>query len=293
MIATTSIQTRSLGKRYGSMWALKDCSFEVPAGSVTALVGPNGAGKSTLLQLLGGLSKPTTGAAYLLGQSVQDHWQSLLPRLGFVAQDHPLERNFTVAEMLKLGQKLNPVWDNARATSWIERLNIPLERKVMKLSGGQQSQVALALALGKQPQVLILDEPAAALDPLARRDFLSSLMTAASERELTVLLSSHNLGDLERVCDYLLLLAGGQMRIAGPIDHIKATHRVLSGPRTDAAAIGRLYEIVEERHTDRQSTFIVHSPNQVFDAKWQVDEPSLEEVVLAYLSRHHHPEAVS
>jgi ABC-2 type transport system ATP-binding protein len=275
------------------MWALHDCSLEVPSGSVTALVGPNGAGKSTLLQLLAGLSRPTTGDAHLLGMSVRDQWQRVLPRLGFVAQDHPLERGFTVAEMLKMGQKLNPTWDNALAMSWIETLAIPLDRKVHKLSGGQQAQVALALALGKQPDLLILDEPVAALDPLARRDFLSSLMSAVTERNLTVLLSSHILGDLERVCDHLLVLAGGQIRLAGSIDAILATHRVLSGPQTDATAIGRLYEIVEERHVGRQSTFVVRSPGQLFDAKWQVDALSLEEIVLAYLSQQHRLKAAS
>jgi ABC-2 type transport system ATP-binding protein len=260
---------------------------------VTALVGPNGAGKSTLLQLLAGLSRPTTGEAHLLGISVHDQLPLVLPRMGFVAQDHPLERGFTVAEMLTMGQKLNPAWDNALALSWIEHLNIPPGRKVNKLSGGQQAQVALALALGKQPDVLILDEPVAALDPLARRDFLSSLMSAVTERDLTVLLSSHILGDLERVCDHLLVLAGGQIRLAGSIDTILATHRLLSGPQTDAATIGRHYEIVEERHTGRQSTVIVRSPNQLFDARWQVESLSLEEIVLAYLSRHHQLRAAS
>lgn len=293
MNAVSAIQTRSLGKRYGSVWALHDCSFDVPAGSVTALVGPNGAGKSTLLQLLSGLSKPTTGEAHLLGVSVRDQWQLVLPRVGFVAQDHPLERGFTVAEMLKMGQKLNPAWNNELALSWIERLDIPLRRKVNRISGGQQAQVALALALGKQPNVLILDEPVAALDPLARRDFFSSLMSAVSERDLTVLLSSHILGDLERVCDHLLVLADGRIRLAGSIDGILATHRVLSGPQSDATAISRHYEIVEERHTGRQSTFIVRSPNRLFDARWLVEALSLEEIVLAYLSRHHQVRAAS
>jgi ABC-2 type transport system ATP-binding protein len=286
-LSDPAIETRALGKRYGAAWALNDCTLEVPTGSVTALVGPNGAGKSTLLQLLAGLSTPTTGEAQLLGLSVRDQASLVLPRLGFVAQDHPLERGFTVAEMLKMGRKLNPGWDNELALSRIEQLGIPLERKVTKLSGGQQAQIALAIALGKRPDVLILDEPVAALDPLARRDFLSSLMAAVTERDLTVLLSSHILGDLERVCDYLLVLAGGRIRLAGSIERIIESHRVLTGPHCDATAIGRHYEIVEERHVGRQSTFVVRSPSLLFDAKWQVDTLSLEEIVLAYLERYH------
>ena len=175
----------------------------MPAGSVTALVGPNGAGKTTLLHLIMGLTEPTDGNVVVLGGSARAEPARMLPRIGFVAQDHPLEPRFRVGEMLTVGRKLNPRWDDALAHEWLRSREIELDQRVGKLSGGQQAQVALALAIGKRPDVLILDEPAAALDPLARREFLQALMEAVVERELTVLMSSHLLADLERVCDHL------------------------------------------------------------------------------------------
>lgn len=207
MSVVPALRCEGLGKRYGSRWALRDCTLRVPAGSVTALVGPNGAGKTTLLQLAVGMSAPTVGEIETLGWSARSAAGMVLPRIGFVAQDHPLYRGFTLAEMLKFGRRLNARWDEQLARRRLASLGLELSQRVAKLSGGQQAQVALTLALAKRPELLLLDEPAASLDPLARREFLQALMEAVAEEGLTVVLSSHILADLERVCDHLVILS--------------------------------------------------------------------------------------
>jgi ABC-2 type transport system ATP-binding protein len=282
-MSAPAIRTDGLGKRYGSTWALRDCSIEVPAGSVTALVGPNGAGKTTLLKLAVGLTRPSAGSVEVLGLVPREDERELMPRLGFVAQDHPLHMGFTVAETLKIGQRLNPDWNDEIARERIERLRIPLGRKVGKLSGGQQSQVALTLALAKQPDVLLLDEPVAALDPLARREFLNSVMEAVTEREMTVVLSSHIVADLERVCDHLVILSESRPLLVGAIDDVIASHRLLTGPRADGTEVARVHAVIRATHTKRQTTLLVRANGHVYDAAWELHEIDLEEVVLAYL----------
>jgi ABC-2 type transport system ATP-binding protein len=279
------VETDALGKRYGSLWALRDCSLAIPAGSVVALVGPNGAGKTTLLHLLVGLSEPTVGEARVLGWSPRQQPSLVLPRVGFVAQDHPLYRGFTLAEMLKLGRKLNPRWDDDLATRRVAGLGIPLGKKVGKLSGGQQAQVALTLALAKRPDLLVLDEPVASLDPLARREFLQGLMEAVADEGLTVILSSHIVAELERVCDHLVILAAGGVQLAGAIDQLLRSHRILTGSRRDAAAVARTHAVIQESHTARQTTLFVRGDGTVADPSWHVDEVGLEEIVLAYLGQ--------
>ncbi len=278
-----ALQTRELGKRYGSKWALRDCTLDIPAGSVTALVGPNGAGKTTLLQLAIGLTKPTAGDVHVLGRSPRDEAASVLPRVGFVAQDHPLHRSFSVADTLTLGRKLNPTWDQEFALRRIERLGLPLSQKVGQLSGGQQAQVALTLALAKRPDLLLLDEPVAALDPLARREFLNALMEVVSETELTVVLSSHIVTDLERVCDHIVILSQGRTQLVDTIDDVVASHRLLTGPRTDPDTVARVHQVIRESHTERQTTLLVRANGHVYDSCWQIHEVDLEEIVLAYL----------
>jgi ABC-2 type transport system ATP-binding protein len=278
-----AIVTEGLGKRYGSQWALRDCTLEIPTGSVSALVGPNGAGKTTLLQLAMGLSKPSAGDVRVLGCSPTRDAAVLLPRVGFLAQEHPLYKGFTIAETLKLGRKLNPGWDEGLAQERIERLGLPLAQKVGKLSGGQQAQVGLTLALAKRPELLLLDEPVASLDPLARREFLQSVMEAVAETGMTVLLSSHIVADLERVCDHLIILSTARVQIAGPIDQLVASHRLLVGPRTDTTVVARMHDVIRESHTDRQTTLLVRANGHVYDSSWQQLELDLEEIVLAYL----------
>ena len=274
-----------LGKRYGAKWALQDCTLEIPAGSVTALVGPNGAGKTTLLQLAIGLVRPSAGSVRVLGLSPRDDAAALLPRVGFVAQDHPLYRRLTVRETMKLGRKLNPGWDDALALARIERLALPPDQKVGRLSGGQQAQVALTLALAKRPALLLLDEPVASLDPLARREFLQSVMEAVAEHGVTVVLSSHIVADLERVCDHLVILSQAKTQLVGPIDEIVSTHRLLVGPRTEPTTVARVHDVVRESHTERQTSLLVHANGHVYDSRWQLHEVDLEEIVLAYLGQ--------
>jgi ABC-2 type transport system ATP-binding protein len=283
MNQVAGLETRELGKRYGSKWALRDCTLDIPAGSVTALVGPNGAGKTTLLQLAIGLTKPTAGAVHVLGRSPRDEADPVLPRVGFVAQDHPLHRSFSVAETLKLGRELNPTWDEEFALRRIERLGLPLNQKVGQLSGGQQAQVALTLALAKRPDLLLLDEPVAALDPLARREFLNALMEVVSETELTVVLSSHIVTDLERVCDHIVILSQGRTQLVASIDDVVGSHRLLTGPRTDPDTVARVHQVIRESHTERQTTLLVRANGHVYDSCWQIHEVDLEEIVLAYL----------
>jgi ABC-2 type transport system ATP-binding protein len=279
------VQTDALGKRYGSLWALRECSLAIPAGSVVALVGPNGAGKTTLLHLLVGLSRPTVGEARVLGWSPREQPSLVLPRVGFVAQDHPLYRGFTLAEMLKLGRELNPRWDDELAIGRLAGLGIPLGKKVGKLSGGQQAQVALTLALAKRPDLLVLDEPVASLDPLARREFLQALMEAVADEGLTVILSSHIVAELERVCDHLVILAAGGVQLAGPIDELLRSHMLLTGARRDVGALARTHTIIRESHTARQTTLFVRGDGAIADPTWSVDEVGLEEIVLAYLGQ--------
>jgi ABC-2 type transport system ATP-binding protein len=279
----SALELEGLGKRYGSKWALRDCTLEIPAGAVTALVGPNGAGKTTLLQMAVGLRRPSAGTVRVLGCDPQRDARELLPRVGFVAQDHPLHRGFTVAETLRLGRELNPTWDDELARLRLERLDLSLDQRIGKLSGGQQAQVALTLALAKRPELLLLDEPVASLDPLARREFLTALMEAVSEGGLTVVLSSHLLADLERVCDHIVILSHARTQLAAPIDDVVASHRLLTAPRSDPASVARVHEVIRESHTERQTTLLVRANGHVYDACWEIHPVDLEEIVLAYL----------
>jgi ABC-2 type transport system ATP-binding protein len=285
MTGELAVRAEGLGKRYGSKWALQDCTLEIPAGSVTALVGPNGAGKTTLLHLAVGLTSPTAGLVSVLGCSPRADARVVLPRIGFVAQEHPLYRGLTVGETLKLGRKLNPSWDDEIAQERIERLGLPARQRIGELSGGQQAQVALTLALAKRPELLLLDEPVASLDPLARREFLQSVMEAVAETGMTVVLSSHIVADLERVCDHLVMLARGHTQLVGPIDEIVSSHRLLTGPRCDAEAVARVHQVISETSTERQTTLLVRANGHVYDSRWELHEVDLEEIVLAYLSQ--------
>jgi ABC-2 type transport system ATP-binding protein len=282
---TPAIETTNLGRRFGSSWALRECTVTVPAGSVAALVGPNGAGKTTLLQLITGLVAPTEGEVRVLGESMHGQSADALARLGFVAQDAPLYRNFSVADMLRFGAHLNPRWDDRVARQRLEQLEIPLNRSCGKLSGGQQAQVALAVAVSKRPEILLLDEPVARLDPLARREFLETLMETVAESGVTVLLSSHLIPDLERVCDYLILLSRGRVMVAGTAETLLAEHRLVSGPRDRVDDVLRRRHVIEQRVTDRQTTAIVRGNPPLDDLPLEARGITLEELVLAYLRR--------
>jgi len=277
----SAIDAENLGRRYGSHWALRGCSLQIPTGRVVGLVGPNGAGKTTLLHLAVGLLDPSEGRIATLGSDPRRH-REVLERVGFVAQDTPLYPTFTVADTLTLGRRLNRNWDDVAARERLAALDIPLGRRVANLSGGQRAQVSLALALAKRPELLLLDEPVASLDPLARREFLQSLMDAVAESGVTVVLSSHLIADLERTCDFLVLLRQAQVRLADDIETILARHRLLIGPRRHGTGSG-IARIVRESHTDKQSTLVVEVDGPIADPAWSVNEIDLEELVLAYL----------
>jgi ABC-2 type transport system ATP-binding protein len=279
---TAVIETKGLGKRYRRLWALADCTLSVPAGHVVGLVGPNGAGKSTLLNLAAGLLAPTTGTIEVLGGPAPAS-PAQLARLGFLAQDAPVYAALSVADHLKLGARLNPGWDEALARTRIDQLDLDLGQKAGTLSGGQRAQLALTLALGKRPGLLILDEPVASLDPLARREFLQDLMEAVAEQDLSVVLSSHLIGDLERVCDYLIVLVGSRVRVAGPVEELLATHHLLTGPRRDPATLPDGQQVISASHTDVQSTLLVRTSSPILDPAWTVSEVGLEDMVLAYM----------
>jgi ABC-2 type transport system ATP-binding protein len=278
-----ALETDQLGKRYGKTWALRDCSLHLPAGRVGALVGPNGAGKSTLLHMAVGLLRPDAGAVRVLGGSPYDN-TAVLSEIGFVAQETPLYRDFTAADLITMGGKLNKRWDATLARNRLSQLGIPPDRPVGKLSGGQRAQVALALALAKRPQLLLLDEPVASLDPLARREFLQALMGSVAESGTTVLLSSHILADLERVCDYLIVLNAARVRLGGSVDDLVAEHRQLIGPRHGGAGIPGVAAVLKASHTDRQSTLLVRVNGAAIDPAWAVHDVTLEDLILAYLA---------
>ena len=279
-----AVETVGLGKSYGSVWALRDCTVSVPAGRVSALVGPNGAGKTTLLKVLAGLSAPTAGEAAVLGVQ-PSQTEVCLDSIGYLAQDVPLYRRLGAADHLEMLGRINHRWDADGAMERLRSLRVPVDRPVSTLSGGQRAQVALALALAKHPSVLLLDEPVAALDPLARREFLASLSGAVAEGGLSVLLSSHLIHDLERVCDHLILLAGARTQLCGDIDELLASHRMLVGPRRPLRDVERQLDVVKATQTANQTRVLVYLAGPVADPAWEVEEVGLEDIVLAYMGR--------
>jgi ABC-2 type transport system ATP-binding protein len=295
---TPAIATHGLGKRYRRLWALADCTLAIPAGHVVGLVGPNGAGKTTLLSIATGMLAPTAGTIEVLGARPAAG-PAQLARVGYLPQDAPVYAGLSLADHLKLGAHLNPAWDAMLARGRIGRLDLDPRQKAGTLSGGQRVQLALTLAVAKRPELLILDEPVASLDPLARREFLRDLMESVAEQGLSVVLSSHLVGDLERVCDYLIVLVASRVMVAGPVDDLLATHHLLSGPRRDPGSLPGGVQVISASHTDVQTTLLVRTSGRVLDPAWTVSEVGLEDLVLAYMSqaagrgrRNHHLEEV-
>jgi ABC-2 type transport system ATP-binding protein len=278
------IESSGLGKRYGNTWALRDCSLAIPDGHVAALVGPNGAGKTTLLNLTVGLAAQTAGIVSVLG-GLPAGSPAALDGIAFVAQDTPLYKNLSAADMLHLTRNLNRRFDDGYAKARLDELGIPLERKAGKLSGGQQAQLALTLALARRPQLLVLDEPMAMLDPLARHDFMATVMTAMADDGVSVLLSSHALAELERVADYLVLLSGGSVQVAGEVDDLLAGHRVLTGPAAEAAKYTQRLNVVHVRRAEAQAHLLVRTTGatEPVPPGWEAHPVSLEELTLAYM----------
>ncbi|MFM9705924.1 ABC transporter ATP-binding protein [Streptomyces galilaeus] len=278
------LRAQALGKRYKQRWALQNCDLDVPAGRVVGLVGPNGAGKSTLLNLASGMLTPTTGTIEVCGGRPASG-PAQLAKVGFVAQDTPTYAALSITDHLRLGARLNPGWDDVLARERIRRLGLDLKQKAGKLSGGQRAQLALTLGLAKRPELLILDEPVAALDPLARREFMQDLMEAVAEHELSVVLSSHLVSDVERACDYVIVLVDSRMQVAGDIDDLVACHHRLTGPRRDPDTLPAGQHVITASHTGRQTTLLVRTDTAVHDPSWTVSPLGLEDIVLAYMAR--------
>jgi len=280
---TAILEAKGLSKRYGRRQALSDCTISVPSGRVVGLVGPNGAGKSTLLQLACGLITPTSGTVEVLGGRPASG-TAQLAKVGFVAQDTPTYAGLSVADHLNLGRRLNPGWDASLADERVRSLGLDPAQRVSKLSGGQRAQVALTLAVAKRPGLLILDEPVAALDPLARREFLQGLMEYVAEHGTTVILSSHLVSDLERVCDHLISLVASRVQIAGDVDDLLSTHFRLTTARREAGSLPEGMTVLQATHTERQSTFVVQAPAPVHDPAWVLEPLGLEDLVLTYMA---------
>ncbi|TDO68288.1 ABC-2 type transport system ATP-binding protein [Kribbella sp. VKM Ac-2571] len=283
---TTVLQAHGLGKKYGRRWALAGCDLEVPAGHVVGLVGPNGAGKSTLLNLAVGMITPSAGSVEVLGGPPG----AQQAKVGYVAQDTPTYARLSVADHLRLGARLNPAWDESLAQQRLQHLRFDPKQRAGRLSGGQRAQLALTLGLAKRPDLLILDEPVAALDPLARREFLQDLMEAVADQELSVVLSSHLVSDVERACDFLIVLVESRVQVSGEIDTLLATHFRLTGPRRDQEDLPRDQHVVTASHTDRQSTYLIRTDKPILDPAWTVSQLTLEDLVLAYMGRDVQPE---
>ena len=279
---TTAIETLGLGKRYGRRPALTDCTVSIPAGCVVGLVGPNGAGKTTLLHLAVGLITPTAGSITVLGDAPAAGPEAL-GRVGFLAQDSPAYARLTVAEHLRMGALLNPRWDNEFAAGRVAEIGLDPRQRAGTLSGGQRAQLALTLAVAKRPELLVLDEPVAALDPLARREFLQTLMEVVAVQGVSVVLSSHLIADLERVCDYLIVLVGGRVVVQGEVEALLATHHRLVGPRREGMQLPSNQEVIESSQVERQSSYIVRTDDPILDPTWTVTPVTLDDVVLAYM----------
>jgi ABC-2 type transport system ATP-binding protein len=291
-----AVEARDVSKRYRNVWALRECSFQLPANRIIALVGANGAGKSTLMSIISGMLSATSGSLLINGHPVVKGRAGATgsgattdagSRVAILAQDKPLYREFSVADMLHFGRSTNRVWDQQRALSWLERFNIPLDRRCGKLSGGQRAQVALAVALGSRPAVLLLDEPLANLDPVARVEVTGELMAEASDSGMTVMLSTHIVAELSGVGDHLLLLAAGHPVLTGDVEQLVACHLRLTGPRADLPPSPGT--IVQEQHADRQSTFVVRLPDApaappVVAPGWTAQPLSLDQLVITYLT---------
>ena len=276
------IEASGLGKRYGRTWALRECTLAVPAGHVTALIGPNGAGKTTLLNLAAGLASPSAGTVWVLGGLAAGS-RAALDGIAFVAQDTPVYKNLSAADMLHLTATLNRRFDKPYARARLAELGIPLDRKARKLSGGQRAQLALTVALARRPKLLILDEPVSMLDPIARHDFMANVMTAAAADGVSVVLSSHVLADLERVADYLILLSRGQVQVAGQVDDVLASHRMLTGP-ADQADTYTERPVVHARRAAAQAHLLVRATaGDPVPPGWEAHPVGLEELALAYL----------
>jgi ABC-2 type transport system ATP-binding protein len=277
------LEAKGLGRRYGRAWALADCTLSIPEGRVVALVGPNGAGKSTLLRIAAGLTPPTTGSLSLFGTNALNPTAKLKSRVGFLDQERPLYSSFRVSEILHFGESSNASWNMSVAHEHLERLNISLRSRVSNLSGGQQAQVALTVCLAKEPDLLLLDEPASALDPVAREDLLRLLMRQVADSGSSVILSTHALSDVAAICDYVVVLAHSRVVLADDIEFVLESHRFVASLRDDATGLPDGAIAIDERNSTRQTAALVRVEVPIDETGWKIEAPTLEEIVMAYL----------
>jgi ABC-2 type transport system ATP-binding protein len=279
-----AVEAMGAGRRYGTFWALRDCTLSLPVGSITAVVGPNGAGKTTLLNMLVGLLPASEGRLRVVGEQPSSK-PDFLAQVGFVAQDCPLYKEFSVGDLLRFGRTMNPRWDDTLARSRLTAAEVPLKRRAGQLSGGQRAQLALALAVAKRPQVLLLDEPLASLDPLARREFLKTLIDSATATGITVVLSSHLIGELARVCDHLVVIREGHVRLSGELDQILSEHHWVAGAPDQTTRLPAGVEVLSESRHERHTRLLVRTQQPLLNPALTVTPVDMEELVLAYLER--------
>jgi ABC-2 type transport system ATP-binding protein len=282
-VTTPVLETVGLAKRFARTWGLRDCTLSIPPGKVAALIGPNGSGKSTLLRMAAGLSRPTSGTIRVLGEVPGHENGDLMQRVGYLDQERPLYQGFRVDEMFRFCQGTNPTWDMQTAHSYVDQLGISLRDRVDKLSGGQRAQVALTMCLAKQPELLILDEPAAALDPVAREDLLRLLMRQVADRATTVVLSTHALGDVGSICDYVVILSHSTVVLADDLEFIVESHRLLSASSSSTPTLPSGVNVIDTRTSSRDVTHLVRMTLPIVDETWRISEPTLDEIIMAYL----------
>jgi ABC-2 type transport system ATP-binding protein len=280
-MSPSPLVAHGLGKRFRREWALRGLSLTIPQGAIVGLAGPNAAGKSTLLALATGLLAPTEGSIAVLDRDPLRE-PGVLADVGYVAQGAPLYRSFSVADTIEYARRTNARWDGELASELLTR--IPSRSKVGSLSTGERARLALALVLGKQPQLVLLDEPFASLDPLAGRELLQLLMDGVALTSATVVVASHVVADIERVCDHIVLLTEGGVRLEGGVEELLESHRLLTGPRRPLGSIRGVREIVRERHSGRQLTLLAVVDGPIVDPSWTVDRVGLEELLLAYMA---------
>jgi ABC-2 type transport system ATP-binding protein len=280
---TAALEARGVGKRHRRRWALRDLTLALPEQSVIGLTGPNGAGKSTLLNLAVGLDTPTEGVLQVLGADPAE----AVPHVGYLAQNGPLYKSFSVGEMLDFARALNAGWDQQLALELLDSRS--LDTRVSALSAGERARLALALALGKRPRLLLLDEPLAALDRLAGREFLQVLMDGVAQTGATAVIATRVVTDIERVSDRIVLLCDGCVRLEGPVDELLARHKLLTGARRPLGRIRGVEEVVRARHSGRQLTLLVRTNGAIVDPTWSVDDIGLEDLLLAYMAHEELP----
>ncbi len=283
MTVETALETRALTKRYrrGRVSALENVTLRVPRGAFVALVGPNGAGKSTLIRTFLGFERPTAGSAHVLGIDVRQDSPQALAQLGYVGQTPGIYAVLSARHQIEMAAELRPGFDAEGALRRLADAGIPEDRPASQLSGGQQAQLALTLALGTRAPVLLLDEPLASLDPLARREFLGTVAEAVAGGT-TVLLSSHIVGDLEDGCDRLIVLAPARVQLDAEMSWARAHHRLV--PLADAAGMDVVGSFANRRGVH---TALVRTDDPV------TDPPRLDDIVLGYLSAGRRPEAAA